>query len=98
MKIRPLQDRVLVQRVTEREQTEGGIVIPQSAAEKAQQGTVIAVGMGRREPLRCGCERIPLDVQVGESVLFGKYAGQDVKVDGQAFLIMREDEILAVVE
>lgn len=98
MKIRPLQDRVLVARVTESEMSRGGIVIPENAAEKAQQGTVIAVGRGRREALSCTCERVPLDLQVGETVLFGKYAGQDVKVDGQAFLIMREDEVLAVIE
>lgn len=94
MKIRPLQDRVLIQRVTERETSPGGIVIPENAAEKAQRGTVIAVGVGRKER----GERVTPDVRVGESVYFGKYAGQDVKVDGQAFLIMREDEVLAVIE
>lgn len=93
MKIRPLHDRVLVRRLEEEEQKVGGIIIPDTAKEKPQQGEVIAVGNGK---LLENGERVPLDVKVGDRILFGKYAGSDVKIDGEEYLILREDEILAV--
>ncbi len=95
MKIRPLHDRVLVRRLEEEEQRVGGIIIPDTAKEKPQQGEVIGVGNGKL--LETG-ERVPLDVKVGDRILFGKYAGADVKIDGEEYLILREDEILAVLE
>ncbi len=95
MKIRPLHDRVLVRRLEEEEQKVGGIIIPDTAKEKPQQGEVIGVGNGK---LLENGERVPLDVKVGDRVLFGKYAGADVKIDGEEYLILREDEILAVLE
>ena len=95
MKIRPLQDRVVVKRIKEEETTSGGIIIPDSAKEKPAEGKVIAVGPGRLD--KDGKLR-PLDVKKGNRVLFGKYSGTDVKVDGEDHLIMREDDILAVVE
>ncbi len=94
MSLRPLHDRILVQRIEEEEQKVGGIIIPDSAKEKPQQGKVIAVGAGKADK---DGKRIPLDVQNGDTILFGKYSGQEVKVDGNEYLIMREDEVLAVV-
>ena len=94
MKIRPLHDRILVERLEEKEVKKGGIIIPDTAKEKPQQGKVIAVGLGKREK----AERVPLDVKEGDTILFGKYSGQDIKLDGQEYLIMREDEVLAVIE
>jgi chaperonin GroES len=95
MKIRPLHDRVLVRRLEEEEQKVGGIIIPDTAKEKPQQGEVIGVGNGK---LLENGERVPLDVKVGDRILFGKYAGADVKIEGEEYLILREDEILAVLE
>jgi chaperonin GroES len=94
MKVRPLHDRVIVQRLEEGEQKIGGIIIPDTAKEKPQQGKVIAAGLGKREK----SERVPLDVKEGDTILFGKYSGQEIKIDGNEYLIMREDEVLAVVE
>lgn len=95
MKIRPLHDRVLVRRMEEERMTSGGIVIPDSAAEKPIQGEVVAVGKGKI--LENGEVR-PLDVKVGDRVLFSKYGGTEVKVEGEELLVMREDDITAVVE
>ena len=94
MALRPLHDRILVQRLEEEEQKVGGIIIPDSAKEKPQQGKVIAVGAGKADK---DGKRIPLDVQEGDTILVGKYSGQEIKVDGNEYLIMREDEVLAVV-
>jgi chaperonin GroES len=94
MKIRPLHDRVLIKRIAEEEKTRGGIIIPDSAKEKPVEGEVVAAGGGRIE--KSGKVR-PLDVKAGDRVLFGKYSGTDVKVDGAELLIMREDDILAVI-
>ena len=94
MNVRPLHDRIIVQRIDEGEQKVGGIIIPDSAKEKPQQGKVIAVGLGKREKT----ERVPLDVKAGETILFGKYSGQDIKLDGEEYFIMREDEVLAVLD
>ena len=94
MKVRPLHDRVIVQRLEEGEQKIGGIIIPDTAKEKPQQGKVIAAGLGKREK----SERVPLDVKEGDTILFGKYSGQEIKIDGNEYLIMREDEVLAVIE
>ena len=94
MKVRPLHDRVIVQRLEEGEQKVGGIIIPDTAKEKPQQGKVIAAGLGKREK----SERVPLDVKEGDTILFGKYSGQEIKIDGNEYLIMREDEVLAVVD
>lgn len=95
MPIRPLHDRVLVRRLEEAEQKVGGIIIPDSAKEKPQQGEVIAVGNGKL--LETG-ERVPLDVKAGDRILFGKYSGSDIKMGAEEYLILREDEILAVLE
>ena len=95
MKIRPLQDRIIVKRVEEEEKTKGGIIIPDSAKEKPLEGKVLAVGNGKI--LEDGKVR-PLDVKVGDKVLFGKYSGTEVKVDGDDVLVMREEDILAVIE
>ena len=95
MKIRPLYDRVIVKRIEQQRTTASGIVIPDSAAEKPEQGEVIAVGTGRL--LQDGTQR-ELQLKVGDQVLFGKYAGQGVKVDGQEVLVMREEDIMAVVQ
>jgi len=95
MALRPLHDRILVQRTEEEEQKFGGIIIPDSAKEKPQQGKVVAVVAGKADK---DGKRIALDVQAGDVILFGKYSGQEVKVDGEDYLIMREDEVLAVVE
>ncbi len=89
--ITPLHDRVLVKRIEEKESVRGGIIIPDSAKEKPQEGEVVAVGSGRREK----GELIPLDVKVGDRILFGKYSGSEIKVDDEEYLILKEDEILA---
>src|SRR5215207_10361649 len=93
--IKPLHDRVIVKRIEEGEQVRGGIIIPDTAKEKPQEGEVIAVGDGKRKD---DGERIPLDVSAGDRVLFGKYSGSEITVDGDEYLIMREDEILGVIE
>ena len=95
MKLRPLHDRVIVKRVEEEDKTAGGIIIPDAAKEKPQQGKVIAVGKGKI--LENG-KISPLAVKKGDRILFGKYAGQDIKIDGEEHLIMREDEILAIIK
>jgi chaperonin GroES len=96
MKIRPLQDRVLVKRLEdELEKTKGGIIIPDTAKEKPQQGKVIAAGKGK---VNDDGRVTPLDVKVGDTILFGKYSGSEIKIDGEEHLIMREDDILGVVE
>ena len=93
--IRPLHDRVIVRRIEEGEQIRGGLIIPDSAKEKPQEGEVIAVGAGK---YRDDGTRQTLDVKAGDRVLFGKYSGSEIKLDGEEFLIMREDEILGVIE
>jgi chaperonin GroES len=95
MNARPLHDRILVQRIEEGEQKVGGIIIPDSAKEKPQQGKVVAVGSGK---VKDDGGRIPLDVKSGDLILFGKYSGQEIKLDGEEFLIMREDEVLAIID
>jgi chaperonin GroES len=95
MKVRPLHDRIIVQRIEEEEQRVGGIIIPDSAKEKPQQGKVMAVGKGRIEK---DGKITPLDVKAGDTVLFGKYAGQEIKLDGEDLLIVREEEVLGVIE
>ena len=94
-KVRPLSDRVIVQRIEDEEQrSAGGIIIPDTAKEKPQRGKVIAVGPGRREDGKV----IPLDVKAGNHVLFGKYAGSEIEIDGEEHLILREEDILGIVE
>lgn len=93
--IRPLHDRVIVRRIEETEQVRGGIIIPDTAKEKPQEGEVIAVGEGKRKD---DGSRQTLDVKPGDRVLFGKYSGSEIKIDGEELLIMREDEILGVIE
>ncbi|MBU0486112.1 MAG: co-chaperone GroES [Proteobacteria bacterium] len=95
MKIRPLNDRILVKRLKEEEVSKGGIIIPDSAKEKPAEGKVIAVGTGK---LNDKGVRVPVELKVGDSVLFSKYGGTDVKLDGEDYLIMREDDILGVIE
>jgi chaperonin GroES len=95
MKARPLHDRILVKRIEEGEQKIGGIIIPDTAKEKPQQGKVVAVGNGK---VKDDGKRIALDVKEGDTILFGKYSGQEIKLDGEEFLIMREEEVLAVIE
>ena len=95
MDIRPLYDRIVVKRVDEEERSEGGLYIPDSAKEKPQKGEVVAVGKGKRQD---DGKLIPLDVKVGDKILFGKYSGSDIKLNGQELLIMREDEVLGVLE
>ena len=95
MKVRPLHDRIIVQRIDEGEQKVGGIIIPDSAKEKPQQGKVIAAGTGKVKD--DGTRQAP-DVKAGDLILFGKYSGQEIKLDGEDYLIMKEDEILAVIE
>jgi chaperonin GroES len=95
MNTRPLHDRLIVRRVEEGEQQSGGIIIPDTAKEKPQRGTVVAAGNGRMN--KAG-KRVPLDVKVGDMILFGKYTSQEVKLDGEDYLILREDEILAVID
>jgi chaperonin GroES len=95
MKIRPLQDRVIVRRLEEEEKTKGGIIIPDTAKEKPQEGKVIAVGKGK---ITEDGKLIPLDVKVGDKILFGKYSGTEIKVEGEELLIMREEDILGIIE
>ncbi len=95
MKIRPLNDRILVKRLASEEMTAGGIIIPDSAKEKPAEGEIVAVGPGK---LNDHGERVTMDVKAGDTVLFSKYGGTDIKLDGQDYLIMREDDILGVVE
>lgn len=95
MKIRPLHDRVIVKRIDEERKSAGGIVIPDTAAEKPDQGEVVAVGKGKKTDEG---KLIPLDVKVGDRVLFGKYSGQTVKVKGDELLVMREEDIMGVIE
>ena len=95
MKIRPLHDRVIVKRLEEVRTTASGIVIPDTATEKPDQGEIIAVGAGKKDE---SGKLIPLDVKVGDKVLFGKYAGQSVKVNGEELLVMREEDLFAVVQ
>jgi chaperonin GroES len=95
MKIRPLQDRVIVKRIEEEEKTKGGIIIPDTAKEKPQEGKVIAVGKGK---VSDDGKLTKLDVKVGDKILFGKYSGSEIKLNGEEHLIMREDDILGVVE
>jgi chaperonin GroES len=93
--VTPLHDRVLIKRIEEKESIKGGIIIPDTAKEKPQQGKVIAAGNGR---MNDEGKRVPLDVKAGDLILFGKYTSQEVKLDGEEYLIMREDEVLAVIE
>ena len=95
MKMRPLRDRILVERIEEAEQRVGGIIIPDTAKEKPQSGRVIAVGKGR---INDKGQVFPLDVKEGETVLFGKYAGSEIKIDGREYLILRKDDVLGVLE
>lgn len=94
MKIRPLHDRVLIKRLNEEEKTKGGIIIPDSAKEKPQEGKVIAIGKGRIDDGKV----VPLDVKVGDKVLFSKYSGNEVKIEGEEHLIVKEEEILGILE
>jgi chaperonin GroES len=95
MNIRPLHDRIIVERLEEETKTAGGLIIPDTAKEKPQQGKVIAVGKGKKTE---DGKILPLDVKVGDKILFGKYAGTEIKIEGQEFLMMREDDVLGVVE
>jgi chaperonin GroES len=96
MKIRPLYDRIVVKRVETEEQMHGGLYIPDSAKEKPQEGEVLAVGKGKRK--ESDGTLTALDVQVGDRILFGKYSGSDIKIDGEEVLIMREDEVLGILD
>jgi chaperonin GroES len=95
MKLRPLQDRILVQRIEEEATTKGGIIIPDTAKEKPAEGKVVAVGNGK---LGDDGKRVPLEIKKGNRILFGKYSGTEVKIDGEEYLIMREDDVLGVIE
>ncbi|MEK6602064.1 MAG: co-chaperone GroES [Candidatus Binatota bacterium] len=95
MKIRPLQDRVIVKRIAEEEKTKGGIIIPDTAKEKPQEGRVVAVGKGK---VNEDGKIIPLDVKVNDRILFGKYSGSEINIDGEEHMIMREEDILGVIE
>jgi chaperonin GroES len=95
VKIRPLQDRVIVKRIAEEEKTKGGIIIPDTAKEKPQEGRVVAVGKGK---VNEDGKIIPLDVKVNDRILFGKYSGSEINIDGEEHLIMREEDILGVIE
>jgi chaperonin GroES len=95
MKVKPLQDRLVVKRIEEDEKTKGGIIIPDAAKEKPQEGRVIAVGDGK--VLESGL-RAPVSVKAGDKVLFGKYSGTEIKIDGEEHLILREDDVLAIIE
>jgi chaperonin GroES len=95
MNVRPLHDRVIVHRFDEGEQQVGGIIIPETAREKPQQGTVIAAGNGKANG---NSKRVRLDIKPGDRILFGKYAGQEIRIDGQDYFIMKEDDVLAVIE
>jgi len=94
MKVKPLQDRILLKRVDEKETVKGGIIIPDTAKEKPQEGTVIAVGSGKLDD---SGKRIPLEVKVGDKVLFGKYSGNEIKLDDVEHVILREDDILGII-
>ena len=95
MKLRPLQDRILVKRVEEEEKTKGGIIIPDTAKEKPAEGKVVAVGNGK---LGDDGKRVPLELKKGDRILFGKYSGTEVKIEGEEYLIMREDDVLGIIE
>jgi len=95
MNIRPLHDRIIIERIEEETRTAGGLIIPDSAKEKPFEGKVIAVGKGKKTE---DGKVLPLDVKVGDSVLFGKYAGTEIKIDGKEYMMMREDDVLAVIE
>jgi len=95
MKIRPLHDRVIVKRIEEERKSAGGIVIPDTAAEKPDQGEIVAVGKGKKDD---NGKLIPIDVKVGDTILFGKYSGTEVKIDGEEHLLIREDDVLAVTD
>ncbi|MDO3378022.1 co-chaperone GroES [Geoalkalibacter halelectricus] len=95
MNIRPLHDRIIVERLEEETKTAGGLIIPDTAKEKPQQGQVVAVGHGKKTE---DGKVLPLDVKVGDKVLFGKYAGTEIKIEGKEYLMMREDDILGVIE
>jgi chaperonin GroES len=95
MDVRPLHDRIVVRRLEEGEQKSGAIIIPDTAKEKPQRGEVIAAGNGK---VRDDGKRVPLDVKAGDQILFGKYTSQEIKLDGEEYLIMREDEVLAVID
>ncbi len=95
MKIKPLQDRLVVKRIEEEEKTKGGIIIPDSAKEKPQEGRVVAIGDGKT--LESG-QKAPMTVKPGDKILFGKYSGSEIKIDGEEHLIMREDDVLAIVQ
>ncbi|PLX82479.1 MAG: co-chaperone GroES [Desulfuromonas sp.] len=95
MNIRPLHDRIIVERIEEEATTAGGLIIPDTAKEKPQEGKIIAVGKGKKTE---DGKSIPLDVKVDDKILFGKYAGTEIKIDGKEFLMMREDDVMAVVE
>ena len=95
MNVRPLHDRIIVQRLEEGEQIIGGIIVPDSAKEKPMQGKVIAAGNGK---VKDDGKRLALDVKAGDTILFGKYSGQEIKIEGEEYLIMREDEVLAVID
>jgi len=95
MKVKPLHDRLVVKRIEEKEAKQGGIIIPDSAKEKPMEGKVIAVGLGKVEK---DGKRIPLDVKSGDRILFGKYSGNEVKIDGEDYLILREEDVLAILE
>jgi chaperonin GroES len=95
MNIRPLYDRIVVKRIEEKEQIQGGIIIPDTAKEKPQEGEVAAVGQGKR--LDSG-KVVALDVKAGDRILFGKYSGNEIKIDGQEYVIMREDDVLGILE
>jgi len=95
VKIRPLQDRVIIKRIEEEEKSKGGIIIPDTAKEKPQEGKVVAVGKGK---IGDDGKIIPLDVKVNDRILFGKYSGSEINVDGEEHLIMREDDILGIIE
>jgi chaperonin GroES len=95
MKLRPLQDRILVERVEETNTTKGGIIIPDSAKEKPAEGKVVAVGNGKTTD---DGKKIPLEIKEGDRILFGKYSGSEVKIEGDEFLIMREEDVLGIVE
>ena len=94
MKVKPLYDRILIHRIEAKEQKQGGIIIPDSAKEKPMEGKVIAVGSGRMEK---DGKRAPLEVKVGDRILFGKYAGQEIKIDDKEHVILKEDEVLGIV-
>ena len=95
MTVRPLHDRILIKRIEEKESIKGGIIIPDSAKEKPQEGQVIAVGNGKKTEEG---KVIPLDVKAGDRILFGKYSGTEIKLDDQEYLILREDEVLGILE